>query len=66
MLCLQICLTALSFQSDFLACFVGFVDNFDAEKIRVQERLDNVNEHPTTGREHFWLHGYHARILATL
>lgn len=46
--------------------FVGFVDNFQAEKIRVEGRLDSVVDDPTTGRQHFWLDRYHARILATL
>ena len=46
--------------------FVGFVDNFQAEKIRVEGRLDSVVDDPTTGCQHFWLDRYHARILATL
>ena len=46
--------------------FVGFVDNFQAEQIRVEGRLDSVVDDPTTGRQHFWLDRYHARILATL
>ena len=40
--------------------------NFQAEKIRVEERLDSVVDDPTTGRQHFSLDRYHARILATL
>ena len=44
----------------------GFVDNFQAEQIRVEGRLDSVVDDPTTGRQHFWLDRYHARILATL
>ena len=28
--------------------------------------MDSVVDHPTTGRQHFWLDRYHARILATL
>ena len=32
----------------------------------MEERLDSATDHPTTGRQHFWLHRYHARILATL
>ena len=44
----------------------GFVDNFEAEKTRIEERLDNVVDVATTGRQHFWLDRYHARILATL
>ena len=32
----------------------------------MEERLDSVVDHPTTGRQHSWLDKYHARILATL
>ena len=46
--------------------FVGFVDSFQAEKVRVEGRLDSAADDPTTGRQHFWLDRYHARILATL
>ena len=28
--------------------------------------MESAVDHPTTGRQHFWLHRYHARILATL
>ena len=46
--------------------FAGFVDDFQAEKTRIEERLDSVVDTPTTGSQHFWLDKYHARILATL
>ena len=49
-----------------LVCFAGFVADFRAERARVEERLDNVVDNQTTGREHFWLDRFHARTLATL
>jgi len=47
-------------------CAAGFVPDLQAEEERVEERLNNVDQNPTTGRGHFWLDKYHAKKLATL
>ena len=54
------------FYLTWLALLAGFVEDFQAEQARIEERLDSVVDHPTTGRQHFWLDKYHARILAKL
>ena len=55
-----------SFLLTYRICFADFVVDFQAERARVEERLDNVTDNPTTGRQHFWLDRLHARTLATL